>query len=1460
MAKIKNTVDINVTEKGSKKAASNINEVTKAQTRQTSAGVSAGKQFAAQSQGLGGFVAAYAGAAANVFALQQAFAALQRAVQFETVIQGTKALAAEIGQSGGQILKSVKEITDSQLSLEETAQNVNIALSAGFNTEQIEKLNTIAFKAARTLGRNLTDSVQRVTRGVVKLEPELLDELGLFTRLDPAVEAYAAKLNVATSSLTNFEKRQAFLNALIEEGDQKFANIDTSIGGNQATLEKFVVQLTELATAFGQVVANVLSPFISFLSEGNRALVIFGGILALVFGKAASLVGASIGRMVQNVGGFADRLADMSKISKESLKDVEKSFKTARAAEGSIGSKGFNPRIAGQDTEQQAVLQETLKKQKEGNLRSTSALTKANVVYAAALKRLEAAQQQGSKRHVFLTALMKQNEKALDGVTASANLAAKASIGLSKAVNFLSLAFGKLQAFLGIIFLVISTLQLFGVDIIGNITNFFKDLSRETELLNAGMKGLAIAGAGGAVGLEKARQAANISKEEFKNFGKEVENAAEGIDDLVKKTMESRDKKLFGFRGARDERLFDATETPLETFGPPAEKATIAVAKLRAEIDKTDDAVKKLALESLLKGFQDFGNAAFLLGKGAELAEISAERAGVAFSALNKETGDVSRLFNVLFRGLEEGTPEFDKNLRAATRFGNVLDLVQQGLKGGRMTSEKLSKQLGGLRANFDILSESGNKSEQEINKLSAAIERLDERLRAIKTSEAIIKGLRDNFGGALKAADNAIFSGLIGGTLSGNDASGANQADFIKNTIERGVAAQKRLADLTDDEAEEATELNKQIEAGNVARKVAVGLSLELPAILKKQRNEQAKIQSELINRIRLINEQNELQKANLALETLRTKQDVGNKIQEARITLLEKEKELQETLLDTSKKRAAMEREMIKLQADANAQNAKLAEINRRTDAIRRERIARGEMAETQRDRQNQEAFSGLFTRSQVDASRLKLIEQEFNLQMAAIEEKARVAREDAEGQREALRTRILILMKEREDLDKQLIERQKIQAKEIQIEDAKNALETTKIEQESARLQAQKAIINAQQNVALTQLDSQAAARKFQESLQDQDIENLRKQVEIVNRLNDTFIPKFAEIVDKMIKALDPTATGLDLEKFKGSSISDQFALFEQDVATNRGMADAAEKAQRDAILGRGDAQRANINTRIRGQQDLLKITQERQDLEKQIADAKRAAAIEELEDQIEIRNKKIEGGFAEFNIIDATLQQKLEGLRLEADEAARTAETKKRNIANERNAFANFGSEVSKVFSGELTNSFKSFYQSIAEGNSILDSAKGAFQSFLGNIIEGLQEKLTDKFITPVLEDLTSSIAGSIFGSLSAAGGPVQLAGGGAMRRDRVPAMLEPGEFVIRKPMARAIGGPALSAMNGHGKGLGMPQIDVQINNSGAPKDAEAQVKPQMDVNKMVVEIVTRDLKNNGPIRKTLRGDQ
>ena len=89
--------------------------------------------------------------------------------------------------------------------------------------------------------------------------------------------------------------------------------------------------------------------------------------------------------------------------------------------------------------------------------------------------------------------------------------------------------------------------------------------------------------------------------------------------------------------------------------------------------------------------------------------------------------------------------------------------------------------------------------------------------------------------------------------------------------------------------------------------------------------------------------------------------------------------------------------------------------------------------------------------------------------------------------------------------------------------------------------------------------------------------------------------------------------------------------------------------------------------------------------------------------------------------------------------------------------------------------------------------------------------------------------------------------------GGLVRDRVPAMLEPGEFVIRKPMAKAIGGAVLSQMNSTGK---PPEVSVNVNNTGAPKDVTTK-PPKMNGNKVIIDLITKDLKNNGAIKKSLR---
>ena len=102
--------------------------------------------------------------------------------------------------------------------------------------------------------------------------------------------------------------------------------------------------------------------------------------------------------------------------------------------------------------------------------------------------------------------------------------------------------------------------------------------------------------------------------------------------------------------------------------------------------------------------------------------------------------------------------------------------------------------------------------------------------------------------------------------------------------------------------------------------------------------------------------------------------------------------------------------------------------------------------------------------------------------------------------------------------------------------------------------------------------------------------------------------------------------------------------------------------------------------------------------------------------------------------------------------------------------------------------------------------------------------------------------------------------MHLAQGGAaisstMRRDRIPAMLEPGEFVLRKQAVKSVGVPALQAMNASGKSTNGAPI-INITNEGSPKDVQT-AQPRFDGEKYVIDIVMRDFANNGPIRRSLR---
>ena len=171
--------------------------------------------------GSSGLVGAYATLAANVFAATAAYNALRQAAH--SLVEGFGFLAVVSGRTASVISANIREIRGNALSMEESFRASAIAVTSGFSTTQLERLVAVGKNASIALGRNLGDAVDRLIRGVAKLEPEILDELGIMVRLDTATQQYAARLGKVATELTDFERRQAFLNATIEQGEEKYA-------------------------------------------------------------------------------------------------------------------------------------------------------------------------------------------------------------------------------------------------------------------------------------------------------------------------------------------------------------------------------------------------------------------------------------------------------------------------------------------------------------------------------------------------------------------------------------------------------------------------------------------------------------------------------------------------------------------------------------------------------------------------------------------------------------------------------------------------------------------------------------------------------------------------------------------------------------------------------------------------------------------------------------------------------------------------------------------------------------------------------------------------------------------------------------------------------------------------------------------------------------------------------------
>ena len=291
------------------------------------------KEFAKMSQGMGGLVAVYAQIAAATFAVSAAFQFMKDSMEVRNLMEGQKAFGAVTGVAYQTLTKDIRAATDGMLSFRDAAQAAAIGTAAGLSRGQLEQLGAAAKNVSFALGRDLTDSFNRLVRGVTKAEPELLDELGIILRLDPALKAYSVAIGKNVKDLNQFEKSQAIANEVLTQAEQKFGAIQKIMDPNAAALAQFQQSFTDLMDSFKAGLADSLIPVFNFLKDNTASLL-----------GALSLVALPIIRQIlpnfEAMGEAANKsYMKASKAALAAKADAEKFAATSALAAGGAGAR-----------------------------------------------------------------------------------------------------------------------------------------------------------------------------------------------------------------------------------------------------------------------------------------------------------------------------------------------------------------------------------------------------------------------------------------------------------------------------------------------------------------------------------------------------------------------------------------------------------------------------------------------------------------------------------------------------------------------------------------------------------------------------------------------------------------------------------------------------------------------------------------------------------------------------------------------------------------------------------------------------------------------------------------------------------------------------------------------------------------------------------------------------------------
>jgi DNA-binding phage protein len=127
-------------------------------------------------------------------------------------------LSSAAGRSSRAMLDSLKTSSRGMVAEADLMAASGKALLMNIPADKISELMNIAAATSRMTGQTITQAFDDITLGVARQSRMILDNLGIIVDVDAANEKYAQSLGKTATALSEAEKKQAFMNAVLSAG------------------------------------------------------------------------------------------------------------------------------------------------------------------------------------------------------------------------------------------------------------------------------------------------------------------------------------------------------------------------------------------------------------------------------------------------------------------------------------------------------------------------------------------------------------------------------------------------------------------------------------------------------------------------------------------------------------------------------------------------------------------------------------------------------------------------------------------------------------------------------------------------------------------------------------------------------------------------------------------------------------------------------------------------------------------------------------------------------------------------------------------------------------------------------------------------------------------------------------------------------------------------------------------